>query len=114
MFKDGKLNQQSMYEGLKAAYDKLSLRYGLRIIPSGDAYQAARKLPRFTFTFPIRSLTTPTRPGLIARSARQPERRLEVGQGQDDQRAQARPRCQALQSLRTLPHFLRMVRGHLQ
>ncbi len=52
MFKDGKLNQQSMYEGLKAAYDKLSQRYGLRIIPSGDAYQAARKLPRWTFTFP--------------------------------------------------------------
>lgn len=52
MFKDGKLNQQTMYEGLKAAYDKLSQRYGLRIIPSGDAYQAARKLPRWTFTFP--------------------------------------------------------------
>ncbi len=52
MFKDGKLNQQSMYDGLKAAYDKLAQRYGLRIIPSGDAYQAARKLPRWTFTFP--------------------------------------------------------------
>ncbi|GAT35288.1 hypothetical protein TSACC_3353 [Terrimicrobium sacchariphilum] len=52
MFKDGKLNQQSMYAGLKAAYDKLAQRYSLRIIPSGDAYQAARKLPRWTFSFP--------------------------------------------------------------
>lgn len=52
LFKDGKLSQQSMYDGLKAAYDKLAQRYGLRIIPSGDAYQAARKLPRWTFTFP--------------------------------------------------------------
>lgn len=51
-FKDGKLTQEKMYEGLKAAYDKLAARYGLRIIPSGDAYQAARQLPRWTFTFP--------------------------------------------------------------
>ena len=50
MFKDGKLSQQSMYDGLKAAYDKLAQRYGLRIIPSGDAYQAARKLPPWTVT----------------------------------------------------------------
>lgn len=51
-FKDGTFTQEKMYEGLKAAYQKLSARYGLRIIPSGDAYQAARKLPRWTFTFP--------------------------------------------------------------
>ncbi|PAW78930.1 MAG: hypothetical protein B9S32_05990 [Verrucomicrobia bacterium Tous-C9LFEB] len=51
-FQDGTLTQEKMYEGLKAAYNKLSERYGLRIIPSGDAYQNARQLPRWTFTFP--------------------------------------------------------------
>lgn len=39
------LNQQTMYQGLKAAYKKLSDETGLRIIPVGDAFQAARALP---------------------------------------------------------------------
>lgn len=51
-FKDGTLTQEKMYEGLKVAYDKLAERYGMRIIPSGDAVQNARQLPRWTFTGP--------------------------------------------------------------
>ncbi len=39
------LNQQTMYAGLKEAYQKLADDAGLRIIPVGDAFQAARALP---------------------------------------------------------------------
>jgi hypothetical protein len=34
------------------AYEKLAASYGLRIIPSGAAFQAARALPRWHFKFP--------------------------------------------------------------
>lgn len=44
--------QQDMYAKLKANYEKLAARYGLRILPSGDALQAARQTPRWTFVFP--------------------------------------------------------------
>ena len=46
-FEDGSLSQQSMYERLTAAYDELADRYGLRVIPVGDAFQIARNMPRF-------------------------------------------------------------------
>jgi beta-galactosidase len=39
------LDQKTMYAGLKAAYKHLSDHTGLRIIPVGDAFQAARALP---------------------------------------------------------------------
>lgn len=37
------LTQQVMYDGLKAAYQKLSAETGLRILPVGDAFQKARE-----------------------------------------------------------------------
>lgn len=43
------LTQQKMYDGLRAAYIEMANRYGLRIIPSGAAMQAARKTPRWTY-----------------------------------------------------------------
>ncbi|AWI10524.1 DUF4886 domain-containing protein [Ereboglobus luteus] len=43
------LTQRKMYDGLRAAYKELSARYGLRILPSGDAMQAARATPRWTY-----------------------------------------------------------------
>lgn len=46
-FEDESLSQQSMYERLTAAYDELAERYGLRVIPVGDAFQIARGMPRF-------------------------------------------------------------------
>ncbi|MDF9828352.1 hypothetical protein M2103_001912 [Ereboglobus sp. PH5-5] len=41
--------QQKMHAGLRAAYKELSARHGLRILPSGDAMQAARATPRWTY-----------------------------------------------------------------
>jgi hypothetical protein len=41
----GKLDQETMYKGLVAAYQKLSDETHLRMIPVGDAFQAARALP---------------------------------------------------------------------
>jgi len=43
-FKEGGLNQQTMYAKVKAAYGKLSADTELRIIPVGDAFQKARAL----------------------------------------------------------------------
>jgi hypothetical protein len=49
--KDG-FSQEKMYEGLKAAYEKLAADYDLQIIPVGHAMQAARATDRWHFTFP--------------------------------------------------------------
>jgi hypothetical protein len=49
LFTDGTFSQQKMYDQLKVAYGKVAARYGLRFIPSGDAFQAARQLPRWSF-----------------------------------------------------------------
>lgn len=46
------LTQQQMFDGLKSAYGGLAARYGLQILPVGEAMQAARALPRWTFTYP--------------------------------------------------------------
>jgi len=40
------IDQATMYTQLKAAYQKLADEAGLRIIPVGDAFQAARALPQ--------------------------------------------------------------------
>jgi hypothetical protein len=47
--KDDGFTQQKMYDGLRAAYKELSARHGLRILPSGDAMQAARGTPRWQY-----------------------------------------------------------------
>jgi len=52
LLKQEHLTQQQMFEGLKAAYGGLAARYGLQILPVGEAMQAARALPRWTFTYP--------------------------------------------------------------
>lgn len=44
--------QLDMYSKLKANYEKLASTYGLRLLPSGDAFQAARQTPRWTYIFP--------------------------------------------------------------
>lgn len=51
LFKNG-LNQQTMFDGLVAAYGKLAEKYKLRVVPVGTAMQEARKLPRWTFKYP--------------------------------------------------------------
>ncbi len=51
-FSDGKFNQEIMYEKLEKNYRTLAERYGLRVIPVGKAFQEARSLPRWTFSFP--------------------------------------------------------------
>lgn len=48
IFVDG-FTPLEMYERSRAAYHELSKRYGLRILPVGDAFHAARQLPRWTF-----------------------------------------------------------------
>lgn len=42
-------SQQVMFDRLSKAYADLAKRHNLRMIPSGDAMQAARKLPRWTY-----------------------------------------------------------------
>ena len=46
------LTQQTMFEKLRSAYAELAKRYGLQILPVGEAMQAARALPQWTFTYP--------------------------------------------------------------
>lgn len=49
LFKDGKFTQDKMYEELKANYTKLAADYHAAILPIGDAFQAARKTPEWTY-----------------------------------------------------------------
>ncbi len=51
-FADGTFTQEMMFEQLSAAYQGLAERYGLRVIPVGEAFQKARSLPRWSFRFP--------------------------------------------------------------
>lgn len=44
--------QEKMHQGIKAAYAELAKRYGIAILPVGDAFQAARATPRWTFKYP--------------------------------------------------------------
>jgi hypothetical protein len=41
-----------MYEGVKAAYDKLSTETGLKIIPVGDSFKAMQALPEWQYVAP--------------------------------------------------------------
>jgi hypothetical protein len=47
--KNDGFTQRKMYDDLRAAYQELSARYGLRILPSGDAMQTARGTPRWQY-----------------------------------------------------------------
>lgn len=49
-FADGKFNAVLMHERLATAYAELAARHGLRLIPVGDAFHAARQTPRWNFT----------------------------------------------------------------
>ncbi|CAN5564102.1 DUF4886 domain-containing protein [soil metagenome] len=49
--RDG-LDQQKMFEGLTAAYEKLAADHGLQIIPVGYAFQKARATDRWHFQYP--------------------------------------------------------------
>lgn len=42
----------AMYEGLRAAYDQLAARYGLLIVPVGDAFQIAGGTAEWRYTHP--------------------------------------------------------------
>ena len=44
-FQEKNLDQQTMFAGIKTAYQKLADDTGLQIIPVGDAFQAIRALP---------------------------------------------------------------------
>jgi hypothetical protein len=43
-------SMDKMHAALVAAYDQLAARHGLRLMPVGDAFHAARQTPRWTFT----------------------------------------------------------------
>lgn len=51
-FADGTLTRKTMYEGLRAAYDELADRYGLKIVPVGDAFHIARSMPEWYVVIP--------------------------------------------------------------
>jgi len=51
-FANGQLTQQSMYEGLRAAYDEFARRHRLPVVPVGDAFQIARSKPQWRFVHP--------------------------------------------------------------
>ncbi len=51
-FADGTFTQAKMFDQLQAAYTGLAERYGLRVIPVGEAFQRARSTPRWSFSFP--------------------------------------------------------------
>lgn len=41
---------EEMHARLAAAYERLATEHGLRVIPSGEAFAAARRTPRWTFS----------------------------------------------------------------
>jgi hypothetical protein len=44
------LTPQAMYDGLRKAYDQLAARYGLLMVPVGDAFQIASSTPEWHYT----------------------------------------------------------------
>lgn len=50
-YKDGK-TQQTMYEGLKAAYETMAKNHELTILPVGTAFQNARATENWKFVYP--------------------------------------------------------------
>ncbi len=51
-FEPGDFSQNVMYDKLTAAYDTLAKRYGLKVVPIGDAFHTARAMPRFHQVIP--------------------------------------------------------------
>ena len=49
LFKDGKFTSDKMHAAVKANYTKMATDYHLPIVPIGDAFQAARKTPEWTY-----------------------------------------------------------------
>ena len=52
LFRTGQFSQQDMYWGLRRAYETVAGELGCRIIPSGDAFENARRDPKWQGTFP--------------------------------------------------------------
>ena len=52
LFRAGTFTQQDMYWGLRRAYETIAGELGCRIIPSGDAFENARRDPRWEGSFP--------------------------------------------------------------
>lgn len=50
LFGDGALDPDRMHAGLRAAYDELGRRYGLRLLRSGDAFDLANNSPSWRYT----------------------------------------------------------------
>ena len=49
LFTSGTLNQEKMHSGIKTAYGTIAAKYGLDILPAGDAFQTARNTDRWRF-----------------------------------------------------------------
>lgn len=50
LFREGEVTQDTMYQRLSENYENLSQKHeGLRVLPSGKAFQLARKDPRWNF-----------------------------------------------------------------
>ncbi len=49
LFQNGALTQAAMHEGLTDAYDKAAARYGLKVVPVGDAFRIARAMRLWYF-----------------------------------------------------------------
>ena len=52
LFKSGAFTPQDMYQGLRQAYETIAAELHCRIIPSGDAFENARRDPRWKGAFP--------------------------------------------------------------
>jgi hypothetical protein len=52
LFETGEVTAVTMHARLRANYGALAARHGLRHLPVGDAFHAARKNPRWRFKFP--------------------------------------------------------------
>ena len=50
--KTWKIDSETMYQGLKSAYDQLAAAYSLGIIPCGDAFHTASALPQWNTIVP--------------------------------------------------------------
>ena len=50
LFKTGGFTRQTMFEGIKTAYDGLASKYRLRVIPAGEAFLLAEQSPLWQFT----------------------------------------------------------------
>ncbi len=48
----GTLTQRAMHEQLRSAYDQVAARYGVLLVPVGDAFQMARATSEWRFTHP--------------------------------------------------------------